>query len=82
MAQSVAQLAVAKELEKQIAELEKEGDSTAVREEIERLRHQVEALRRQITGKPTDAWERVLLARHPQRPYTLDYIQMLFTDFT
>ncbi len=29
-----------------------------------------------------DAWARVLLARHPQRPYTLDYIQMLFTEFT
>ena len=29
----------------------------------------------------SDAWERVLLARHPQRPYTLDYIEALFTDF-
>lgn len=28
-----------------------------------------------------DAWERVLLARHAQRPYTLDYIEALFTDF-
>jgi acetyl-CoA carboxylase carboxyl transferase subunit alpha len=81
MAQSAAQRAVAKELEKQIAELQKEGDSTAVREEIERLRHQVEALKQQITGAGNDAWARVLLARHPQRPYTLDYIQLLFTDF-
>ncbi len=29
-----------------------------------------------------DAWERVLLARHAQRPYSLDLIRMLFTDFT
>lgn len=29
-----------------------------------------------------EAWNRVLLARHPQRPYTLDYVKMLFTDFT
>jgi acetyl-CoA carboxylase carboxyl transferase subunit alpha len=30
---------------------------------------------------PTTAWERVQLARHPQRPYTLDYLQLAFTDF-
>jgi acetyl-CoA carboxylase carboxyl transferase subunit alpha len=30
----------------------------------------------------TDAWSRVLLARHPQRPYTLDYIEKLCKDFT
>jgi acetyl-CoA carboxylase carboxyl transferase subunit alpha len=82
MAQSDEQLAVAQELEKQIAELEQSSDSEAVRDEIERLRHQVEALRQQITGAPSDAWSRVLLARHPQRPYTLDYIQVLFTDFS
>ncbi len=35
----------------------------------------------QTTGS-SEAWSRVLLARHPQRPYTLDYIGMLFTDFT
>ena len=34
-----------------------------------------------MSGPSQDAWDRVLLARHPQRPYTLDYIQMLFTDF-
>ena len=73
---------MAKDLEKQIAELEKEADSAAVREEINRLRLQVEGLRQQITGSSDDPWARVLLARHPHRPYTLDYIQMLFTEFT
>jgi len=29
-----------------------------------------------------DAWQRLLLARHPQRPYTLDYARMLFEDFS
>jgi acetyl-CoA carboxylase carboxyl transferase subunit alpha len=29
----------------------------------------------------TEAWQRVLLARHPKRPHTLDYIERLFTDF-
>jgi len=34
-----------------------------------------------VSGPSQEAWDRVLLARHPQRPYTLDYIQMLCTDF-
>lgn len=76
------QLAVAKELEKQIAELEKASDSQAAQEEIDRLRHQLDALRERVAGGIPDAWARVLLARHPRRPYTLDYIQMLLTDFS
>ncbi|HVZ81965.1 MAG TPA: acetyl-CoA carboxylase carboxyltransferase subunit alpha [bacterium] len=31
--------------------------------------------------EPSGAWKRVLLARHPQRPYTLDYVKRLITDF-
>jgi acetyl-CoA carboxylase carboxyl transferase subunit alpha len=81
MANSTDEQAVAKELEKQIAELQSAADTTASEEEIERLRQQVAALRQKVSGPPQDAWQRVLLARHPQRPYTLDYIQMLFTDF-
>lgn len=82
MSPSDGQLAMAKEIERQIAELQRASDSEAAREEIERLRHQVEALQRQMARDENDAWARVLLARHPQRPYTLDYIQSLFTDFT
>src|SRR5579883_28105 len=74
------------EIERQIAELEKAPESSACQEEIERLRQQVEALKKgpeaASKSKSHDAWTRVLLARHPQRPYTLDYIQMLFTEFT
>jgi len=77
-----SQSAVIRELQTQIAELEKDADSDAVREEIERLQAQLEALGQSHLGGPRDAWDRVLLARHPQRPYTLDYIQLLFTDFT
>ena len=81
MAHKDARLAMVQQIEQQIAELERASDSDATREEIERLRQQVEALR-QISGSPPDdAWQRVLLARHPQRPYTLDYINQLFTDF-
>ncbi|MFZ0961044.1 MAG: acetyl-CoA carboxylase carboxyltransferase subunit alpha [Terriglobia bacterium] len=81
MANSGNDHAIAQELEKQIAELEGAASSTASQEEIERMREQLVALRQKVSGPPQDAWERVLMARHPQRPYTLDYIQMLFTDF-
>ncbi len=82
MAKRETQPSIAKELEKLIADLEKSGDSEAAHEEIERLRHQLEASRNGAHTKTTDAWERVLLARHPKRPYTLDYISALFTEFT
>jgi len=52
------------------------------REEIKRLQEQVDSLQKDSAAGSKDAWARVLLARHPQRPYTLDYIQMLFTEFT
>ncbi len=70
------------QLEKQIAELEGVPDSEAAREEIERLKHQLDGLKKQLAGTSNEAWDRVLLARHPQRPYTLDWIEMLFTEFT
>ena len=73
---------IVREIEKQIAELEQVSDSEVTHEEIERLRQQLAALRDRVAGTANDPWDRVLLARHPQRPYTLDYIQMLFTEFT
>jgi len=82
MAEARGQPDIARELERQIVEIEKASDSVAAREEVERLRLQLEALRQEPSDAPQDAWARVLLARHPQRPYTLDYIQLLFTDFT
>jgi acetyl-CoA carboxylase carboxyl transferase subunit alpha len=82
MANPTDQHAVVREIEKQIAELEQSPDSEVTRDEIERLRQQLDALRDKVAGAVNDPWDRVLLARHPQRPYTLDYIQMLFTEFT
>jgi acetyl-CoA carboxylase carboxyl transferase subunit alpha len=72
------------ELERQIAELEAGARTAASREEIDRLRWQLESFHADRAGDTDsrDAWRRVLLARHPQRPYTLDYIEQLFTDFT
>lgn len=71
-----------REIERQIAELERSSPTDADREEIERLRGQLEILRRPPGDAGSgDAWDQVLIARHPNRPYTLDYIQALFADF-
>lgn len=75
------QAGIVHDLEKQIAELKLQTGPVA-REEIKRLQEQLDSLKARGGAGEKDAWTRVLLARHPQRPYTLDYIQMLFTDFT
>ena len=49
--------------------------------EIEQLRARVETVRREIYSHLTP-WQRVLVARHPNRPNTLDYVARLFTEFT
>ena len=48
--------------------------------EIERLEKKLEAMRRELYSNLSD-WERVRFARHPKRPYALDYIEAVFTDF-
>ncbi len=55
--------------------------TSARHHEIEALCSRVTQLRQEIFGHLTP-WQRVLVARHPKRPYTLDYIAWLFTDFT
>ena len=59
-----------------------EGDESKVdlTPEIQRLRKKSATLTKDIYAKLT-AWQTSLVARHPQRPYTLDYINNLFTDF-
>ena len=70
------------ELEARIDELKFVGDDSEVNvsEEIERLRRRSESLTRNIFSN-LSAWQIAQLARHPQRPYTLDYIARCFTDF-
>ena len=53
----------------------------ARQQEIDALRDRVVQVRQEIYSSLTP-WQRVLVARHPKRPYTLDYIARLFTDFT
>jgi acetyl-CoA carboxylase carboxyl transferase subunit alpha len=48
--------------------------------EIERIRKEVEELKRDLYAN-LGAWQRLLLARHPQRPYVEDYVRILFDDF-
>ena len=71
------------ELEAKIDELQYLGEgSTEINaaEEIARLRSKSQALTRSLFANLTP-WQVAQLARHPQRPYTLDYIPQLFTDF-
>jgi acetyl-CoA carboxylase carboxyl transferase subunit alpha len=70
------------ELEAKIEELRYVQDDSAfdISAEIARLQKKSSALTRDIYGKLT-AWQIAQVARHPQRPYTLDYIQGLFTEF-
>jgi acetyl-CoA carboxylase carboxyl transferase subunit alpha len=49
--------------------------------QLEGLQQRVEALRRQVSGKLTP-WERTEMARHPMRPYPLDYIERIFPEFS
>jgi acetyl-CoA carboxylase carboxyl transferase subunit alpha len=49
--------------------------------EIEQLRAEIERLRKEKL-QAGSAWKRTLLARHDQRPYTLDYVERLFQDFS
>ena len=70
------------ELEAKIDELRQVQDGSAldINDEINRLQKKNEEMTKDIYGKLT-AWQISQVSRHPQRPYTLDYIQSLFTDF-
>ncbi|HEY7804269.1 MAG TPA: acetyl-CoA carboxylase carboxyltransferase subunit alpha [Orrella sp.] len=77
------------EFEQPLAELEQkveqlryvQADSAVdISEEITRLQQKSQTLAKDIYGKLTP-WQTALVARHPQRPYTLDYVREIFTDF-
>ena len=70
------------ELESKIEDLRFVQDDSAVdiSEEIGRLRKKSDSVTKELYAKLT-AWQIVQVARHPQRPYTLDYIDALFTGF-
>jgi acetyl-CoA carboxylase carboxyl transferase subunit alpha len=70
------------ELEKKIQELESFTSHKKIdlSSEVKRLEEKLERLKKDIYGNLTP-WQRVQIARHPQRPYTLDYITMIMSDF-
>ncbi|MFO0388038.1 MAG: acetyl-CoA carboxylase carboxyltransferase subunit alpha, partial [bacterium] len=70
------------ELETKIEELRFVQNDSAVdiSEEIDRLKKKSEGLTKEIYAK-LSPWQVSQVARHPQRPYTLDYIREIFTDF-
>ena len=77
------------EFEQPLAELEQkieqlryvQADSAVdISEEITRLQQKSQTLAKDIYGKLTP-WQTALVARHPQRPYTMDYVREIFTDF-
>jgi acetyl-CoA carboxylase carboxyl transferase subunit alpha len=70
------------DLETKIEELRKLSDGTEIdiASEIKRLEKKAKELRSEIFSSLTP-WQKTMIARHPERPYTLDYIGMIFEDF-
>lgn len=68
------------ELEQKIEEMRKYADNLDIADEISILEKKVDQLRETIFSNLT-RWQRVQLARHPDRPYTLDYIHLMTEDF-
>lgn len=67
-------------MEKQIRELESLSREEGAQHHLHTLRELMEDLRTDLYARLTP-WQRVKLARHPQRPYFLDYVAYLFEDF-
>jgi acetyl-CoA carboxylase carboxyl transferase subunit alpha len=69
-------------IEQQIERLKSiKGQNDKIRRQIQQLHDRVNELRREVSSH-LDAWQRTELARHPQRPYTLDYVERLFTGWS
>jgi len=68
------------ELELKLAEMKKVSDNLDIAGEIKIIEDKVETLKESIY-KGLTRWQRVQLARHPERPYTLDYIYMMTQNF-
>ena len=68
-------------IERQVAEMESAGADDATLRQIEKLQQRIEILRLEMSA-PDTAWQKTELARHPQRPQALDYVERLFTDFS
>ncbi len=68
------------DLEKKIEEMRKYEDNLDIKDEIKKLEQKVIQLKQSVYDNLT-RWQKVQLARHPERPYTLDYIYSITDDF-
>jgi acetyl-CoA carboxylase carboxyl transferase subunit alpha len=68
------------ELEAKLEEMRKFSDNLDIEKEIVKIEEKVKKLKESIYKELT-RWQRVQLARHPDRPYTLDYISLMTTNF-
>jgi len=69
-------------IEEQLARLQSlPGQDEDTRNQIRQLHDRIHALRTQVASH-FSAWQKTELARHPQRPYTLDYLERIFTDWS
>lgn len=68
------------ELEQKLEEMKKSSDRLGIEKEIARIESKVAQLKEELY-KDLSRWQRVQLARHPDRPYTLDYINLMTTNF-
>jgi acetyl-CoA carboxylase carboxyl transferase subunit alpha len=70
------------QIERQVALIEANaGQNEGTRKQLDKLQERVRILMEEMKGLQT-AWQKTELARHPQRPQTLDYIERVFTDFS
>jgi acetyl-CoA carboxylase carboxyl transferase subunit alpha len=68
------------ELEQKLEEMKKSSNRLGIGKEITRIEIKVAQLKEELY-KDLSRWQRVQLARHPDRPYTLDYINLMTTNF-
>ena len=68
------------ELEQKLEELRKYADNPGIAEEVSKIEKKMVDLQKSVYAELT-RWQKVQLARHPDRPYTLDYINSMTTDF-
>ncbi len=68
------------ELEQKLDDMKKSSDRLGIEKEIARIETKVAQLKEELY-KDLSRWQRVQLARHPDRPYTLDYINLMTTNF-
>jgi acetyl-CoA carboxylase carboxyl transferase subunit alpha len=70
------------ELEKKLEDLKRHSRAQDINfdPEVRRMQAKIEEMKREVYSR-LSAWQRVLIARHPQRPFMLDYITLAFSDF-